>query len=428
MLENKRLVSSRKKNMKLYPLYRMWGVDIIFLYVIRMLFLTQVKGFSSQDVVFAISLYALFMVILQIPVTILIKKIGYVKSSFLSNVCNIIYISLLIFCQNIAMLFFAEFISALTFAIKDVAEPSLINNSIPKTKKKGNIYSRLEGKGTSRYNFLNGIADIIAGSVYLINPYLPLILSIICSVIACIIILQFDELSPNKKSKEEHIIKNYISDLKISFKFILQSKRLRCLLLYSGLFWGLRCLVISYKDSILVEIGTSAIIIGIVSAILEISAAVAAKKQGKFHKKFRNKSLTYIAMSFALCTIFSGLIVVFKAPFILELAIIVLSFIIISADNVMSGILVNRYLANFSTPDILLKIYSANAIARNIFRFLFGLFGSLLMGLTDTANAMTIFGIFTLIIMIILFKEMKTRVGLKPEQYDAKDIEFKINA
>lgn len=374
MIENKRLVNARKKNMKLYPLYRMWGVDIVFLYAIRMLFLTQVKGFSSQEVVFTISLYALFMVILQVPATILIKKIGYVKSAFLSNIFNIIYITLLIFSTNLPMLIFAEFVSALTFAVKDVAEPSLINNSIPKTKKKGNIYSKLEGKGTSRYNFLNGIADIISGSVYLINPYLPLILAICCSVIACIIILQFEELSPkqNKTKKEEHIIKDYISDLKISFKFILQSKRLRCLLIYSGLFWGLRCLVVNYKDSILVEIGTSAAIIGIVSALLEISAAIAAKKQGKFHKKFRNKSLTYIAMSFALCTIFSGLIVIFSAPFVLELVIIVLSFIIISADNVMSGILVNRYLANFSTPDILLKIYSANAMARNLFRFTFG--------------------------------------------------------
>lgn len=53
-------------------------------------------------------------------------------------------------------------------------------------------------------------------------------------------------------------------------------------------------------------------------------------------------------------------------------------------------------------------------------------FGSILMGITGTANAMTIIGFFTLIIMAILFKEMKTKVGLKPEQYDKKDIEFKI--
>jgi len=48
------------------------------------------------------------------------------------------------------------------------------------------------------------------------------------------------------------------------------------------------------------------------------------------------------------------------------------------------------------------------------------------MGITNTENAMTIIGIFTLVIMIILFKEMKTKVGLKPDQYDKKDIEFKI--
>jgi len=54
------------------------------------------------------------------------------------------------------------------------------------------------------------------------------------------------------------------------------------------------------------------------------------------------------------------------------------------------------------------------------------LFGSVLMGITNTENAMTIIGIFTLVIMIILFKEMKTKVGLKPDQYDKKDIEFKI--
>lgn len=54
------------------------------------------------------------------------------------------------------------------------------------------------------------------------------------------------------------------------------------------------------------------------------------------------------------------------------------------------------------------------------------LFGSLLMGITSTANAITIIGIFTLIVMTMLFKVMKTRVGLRPEQYDKKDIEFKI--
>lgn len=429
MLENKRLVSSRKKNMKLYPIYRMWGVDIIFLYAIKMLFLTQVKGLNAHDVVLSTSIYALFMCFLQLPASILIKKIGCVKSAFLSNIFNILYIILLMFSSNIIWLFFAEFVSALTFSLKDVAEPSLINNSIPTTKKKGNIYSKLEGKGTSRYNILNAIANIASGSVYLINPYLPLILSICCSIIACIIVLQFDELGGKAKesAKNENLWRNYLNDMKLSFQFIFQSRRLRCLLLYSGLFWGLRCIVAEYKDSILVEIGTSAFILGMIGAILEIASSFGAKKQGKFHKKFKNKSLTYIAISFALCAIISGLTVSsLHVPFTLELIIIVVSFIIIYIDNGMCGILINRYLANFSNSNILLKIYSANSIARNSMRFIFGILGSLLMTITGSAHAMVIVGIFALVTMIILLKNMKLKVGLKPEEYDVKDIEFKI--
>lgn len=43
MLENERIVKARKKNMKLYPVYRMLGTDIVFLYAIKMLFLTRCK-------------------------------------------------------------------------------------------------------------------------------------------------------------------------------------------------------------------------------------------------------------------------------------------------------------------------------------------------------------------------------------------------
>jgi len=74
MIENERLVKARKKNMKLYSFYRTFACDSIFLYAVKFLFLTQIKGISAADVIFSISMYALFMVILQIPATILIRK------------------------------------------------------------------------------------------------------------------------------------------------------------------------------------------------------------------------------------------------------------------------------------------------------------------------------------------------------------------
>lgn len=421
MLENERTVKARKKNMKLYPIYRMIGSDIIFLYAIKMLFLTQVKEIKPQDVVMSVSIYAFFMIILQVPITVLIEKVGYKKSAFMSNVFNVIYITLLMCSTNIWWLIIAEFTSAISFSLKDVAEPSLLNISIPETEKRGNIYSKLEGRGNSKYNFLNGIANIMAGVLYVVNPYLPIIFALSCALIACIISLQFEEVT---KKSEKNEANNYIKDMLVSFQFIFHSKRLKCLLIYAGLIWGVHCLVSEYKDSLLVEIETSALLIGIVGAILEIVASIAAKKQGKFHDRFKNKSLSYIAISFALGIVVSGGIALFKTPFIIELIVIVMAFGIEVADKSMSLILINRYLANFSNEDILPKIYAANSIVKNLFRMVIGILGSILMTKTGTAGAMTIVGVSLLIIVVILLKIMKTRVGLKPEEYKKEEIEF----
>lgn len=392
-----------------------------------MLFLTQVKGINASDVILSVSMYALFMVILQIPATILIEKIGYRKSAFISNVFNVIYITLLMVSTNLWWLILAEFTSAITFALKDVAEPSLLNVSIPETDKKGKIYSKLEGKGKARYNYLDCFANIIVGAVYVIKPYLPMILAILFASFACILSLQFEEINEiPKQDKSENVVKNYLDDIKVSFKFIFKSKRLRGLLLYSGMLWGVCCLVSEYKDTILVEIGISSMIIGIVGAILGIVSAIASKKQGEFHNRFKNKSLTYIAISFVVSIIISGAIVVLNAPFILELMIVVLSFVVIKADNSMTLILINRYLANFSNENIFPKIYSANAIVKNLARMTIGILGSMLMTLTESANSMVIVGIISLVLIVMLLKYMKTRVGLKPEEYKSEDIELKV--
>ena len=92
----------------------------------------------------------------------------------------------------------------------------------------------------------------------------------------------------------------------------------------------------------------------------------------------------------------------------------------------MNLILIERYLGNFSNNKILPKIYSANAIVKNIVRMTVGILGSMLMSITKSANAMFIVGIISLIIVTIVLKYMSTRVGLKPDEYDKKDIEISV--
>lgn len=425
MVEDERLVKMRKRNMKLYPFYRAFASDIIFLYAIKMLFLTQVRGVHASDVIFSISMYALFMVILQVPATIIIQKIGYRKSAFLSNFFNIFYVGILMFSTNVIHLCIAEFMSALTFSLKDVAEPSLLNASIPKTQKKGKIYSKIEGKGKARYYYLDAISAILAGFIYSVNPYLPLIFSIIVSAFACVISLLFEEIKEDIK-QEQFKMKEYIQDTKLSFSFILKSKRLRSLMLYSGITWAFMCLMSEYRETILKDIGTTSQIMGIISAIFGIVSGIASKKQVQFHNMFRNHSLGVIVISCSVAMILSGAIVILHAPVWLCIIVLTVLGIVQKSDAAMSLILINRYLGNFANKEIISKIYAANAIAKNIIRTVVGMLGSALVAITTSSNSMLIAGIVFFVISGILLMYMKTRVGLKPEQYSKKEIEMKV--
>lgn len=48
-MEEKKLAKIRKSNMKLYPIYKMIGLDWIFYYGVRVLFLSGVKNIEPAD-------------------------------------------------------------------------------------------------------------------------------------------------------------------------------------------------------------------------------------------------------------------------------------------------------------------------------------------------------------------------------------------
>ena len=79
--------------------------------------------------------------------------------------------------KNLFNLVFAELLSSLAFAIKGSSEPALLNESIPRTKKKSEIFAKINEKGMSSYYIINGISTVIAGLLYEVNPYIPILLS-----------------------------------------------------------------------------------------------------------------------------------------------------------------------------------------------------------------------------------------------------------
>ncbi len=419
---NKEIVNARKQNMRLFSIYRAISLDLIFYYGVEFLFLTQVKNITASKVVLASSFYAIYMIFLQIPASIIVDKLGTKKCSILANIFNVIFVFLIINCSGFYMLIFAQFISALCYSLKDISDEALLRYSIPDAKIKGDIFSKLEGRGNKNYFLFNGVSSIFSGFLYVINQYIPMIISLVFAILATILSFGFQDIERIKVDKKEQTIKQYFIELKEGMSFILKSKRLRSLFLYSGISWGTFCLISKYRSSLLVDIGTGAQIMTIVSAILNVASSLGSKRQLEFNKKFKNKSLSIILILVTISILISGIIGLLNVPYIIALSVIIICFVVINAVKGMSLVLTTRYLGNFSDEKILTQIYAANAMMKNLLRAIIAFLGYRLLDTTSTANSMIVVGICLSAISISLIIYMKNRLGLNPDDYDKDEI------
>ena len=121
----------RKTNMRIFPTYKKLAWDYLFFYTIDFLFLTQIKGISAADVMLKSTFYAFFSIVLQLPANVIVEFLGRKNSLILGNILSCLYMVIIMMSRNLFDLIIAEFFSAMSFTIKNVAEPSLLNESIP---------------------------------------------------------------------------------------------------------------------------------------------------------------------------------------------------------------------------------------------------------------------------------------------------------
>lgn len=197
----------RKTNMRIFPTYKKLAWDYLFFYTIDFLFLTQIKGISSANVVLKSTFYAFFSIILQIPANIIVEFLGRKNSIVLGNILNCFYMVIFMLSRNLLDLILAELIGAMAFSIKNIAEPSLLNESIPPSRYKGKIYSKISSKGASGYYLIATICKVIAGFLFPINGYLPIICSLIVLILVSIMSMGFMEPIQRKKMTTNEMIR-----------------------------------------------------------------------------------------------------------------------------------------------------------------------------------------------------------------------------
>lgn len=421
-MEAKEKMKMRKRNMKIFPMYKALSWDYLFYYTIDFMFLTQIKNINASDVILKDSFYGFFSIVLQIPANIVVEFLGRRNSLILGNILNCIYMVVLMLSRNLGDLIIAEFISAMAFSIKEIVQPTLLNLSIPLSKYKDSIYSKINSKGASRYYFFNAISKIVAGYLFVINGYLPMICSLSILIFVTVLSILFIEpVTKHNKKRDSNLVKKQLKEIKDGFKFVLKSDRLKALLLCGSLISALLSIGSSYHVGLWQDLKMSPVFIGVIAACGSFISALASKRQEKFHKTLRNKSLSVISYLLASSFILFGVYGLISKKYTYMIVIVVFAQLLFDYCNGTYSTIIDRYLKNFTNKEIDTKIFANKNIFRNIFRIFVGVVASFLISRIDVAYCSIIIGCIFTIIYFLVGKYMKTRVGLKPEQYNEEE-------
>ena len=206
------LIQNKKYNIKLFPFYKAISWDLLFYYAISFLFLTNTKGISAADVLFVDAFYPIFKFILQIPNTAIVNKLGNRLSLILGNIFVAGSILLWILADGMSILILSQFLSALGFSLKSLTETNLLYDSIEKSDKRNDIFSKIDGKSSSYYYYIDAITSLITGFLFVINGYLPMLLCFGFCILSTLLSFSFKEV---EKTKSEKIsILDNINDIK----------------------------------------------------------------------------------------------------------------------------------------------------------------------------------------------------------------------
>lgn len=419
-------IKDKKVNTKIYPIYKMFSWDLLFYYSIIYLFLVQVKQFSPSQVLLGEAMYTIFSMFLQIPAGRVIDKFGKKNSLIFGNVCISIFAFMLIFIKSFDQLVLAYFMCAVGYVIKGICESNILYESLPRGKKRGSLYSKIDSRGSALYYVTDAITATLAGFSYVINPYLPIILCFVVNVISTIISCKFKHTNI-KENKEESIgIKEYRSQLKTAFRFVKKSKRIFCLLAFNAIFAGLLYNLSTLRSSVLEEINLPAQYFGIVTACVQVAASLSSLLQHKIHNKFKNKTLAVLSIPVTVSCILIGFLGSIQITTVTTLIIISL-FILQGSIKGPYYVLIGKYTNNFTNRQIRVKLTTIKNLSYNIVTATISIICSILLGISSSATTILMVGCLTTIGIILLLDYMRGKVGLKPEQYSKEDIKYGQN-
>lgn len=408
-----------KRNVALYKKYKLFAYDFLFYYAVEVLFFTIVKGFSMSELMYISAIYTLSAFFWQLFGSLIVEKLGLKKSIIIGNFLVAINCFLYIVSSTFWMYNFANFFLALGFSLKGLSESSLLYSSLKRIGRRSE-FSKIEGKSNAKFYYLDAAASILSGFLFVINGYLPFICCFICTLVSLVMSFKFKDF---KKEDDEEESLSIIETFK-GIKEIVSNRRSKSILLLSFVFWGIVSTINTLYKAIIIDIGISEQYSTIVVCIVTIFVGFGSRSAYGIEKVTKNKTLTVFSYTFLLSAIVVGIIGIYNTLSLTTISILLGALAIIGIVQGAYRVAMKKYVLSFTTSKIRIKVTSAYYIVENLGKTLILFLSGFILEFTTNSIACLVFSAISFVVLIMILRFMKGKLGLKPEQYNPEDINY----
>ena len=389
-------LKSLEKNVKVYPFYRAFSYDFLFLWTISIMYLTW-KGLSYSQTIFLDAIFMIVAFVVQLPITKFIQKIGRANSVRLAGLCCVGFCIIFLVFDRFWWFALANALYGVAASIKNVADAEILALSLKKLGR-DNEYSKIEGRGVFWHYMFESIAAIASGYMFeYISPYAPIIgtlaTSILLVIFACMLTdpnklgqSQLETSNENKaKKKVKSKSKAYMLKVKtvyqtemptnfyieqkektkkgLGYKILLKDKFILSMTVFCFCFYGIMSVYSTLAKVYYQDIGVKAWMFGYIFFTFKMITAICSKYQFKYELKHGVRSLIIFAILTILSFGINGIMASINDSAVYSIIIISLMFVVQNAIRAPYRIFVKNYINISSDKENLSKTLTLYSMA-----------------------------------------------------------------
>jgi len=274
----------------------LWGR--FFIPVLALFYIASQVSLQQFSIIMGV--FALAILLLEIPSGVIADLLGKKKTLLLSRSLYIIEIFLIAFFNGFWIFLIAKIISGIGVSLSSGTSSALLYDTL-KVQNRKNQFKKINGNLVTISNISKAIIFIIGGFLFAINNKLPAIASL--PLVSLGFVLTFFLEEPYK-SKKKLSFKNSIDHLKESIEYFKKSDFVKYLAFLSFFTAAAISISLSISSAYFEKIMIPLYLIGFLAFIASLTTAFSGKKAHKIEEKLGQKKSIFLIQIFLILGLF----------------------------------------------------------------------------------------------------------------------------